>query len=102
MSLLVEHYWFAMHAYTNNLYLPRLFSQCLVPNQTLLICAALTWSNVEECVKWMVPLAMSIREVGSLAMKTFKRTHTDNHRLQTSHTNVAYLDWMGSFRYSRS
>ncbi|XP_010889714.2 G1/S-specific cyclin-E1 [Esox lucius] len=54
--------------------------------------SALKWSDVEECVRWMVPYAMSIREVGSSALKTFKGvTADDAHNIQT---HAAYLDWM--------
>ncbi|XP_038824908.1 G1/S-specific cyclin-E1-like [Salvelinus namaycush] len=54
--------------------------------------SALKWSDVEECVRWMVPFAMSIREVGSSALRTFKGIPADDmHNIQT---HAAYLDWM--------
>ncbi|XP_029497185.2 G1/S-specific cyclin-E1-like [Oncorhynchus nerka] len=54
--------------------------------------SALKWSDVEECVRWMVPFAMSIREVGSSALRTFKGIAADDmHNIQT---HAAYLDWM--------
>lgn len=64
------------------------------PNQIpfVLICAALKWSDLEECVRWMVPFAMSIREVGSSALRPFKGIPADDmHNIQT---HAAYLDWM--------
>lgn len=64
------------------------------PNQTpfVLLCAALKWLDVEACVRWMVPFAMSIREVGSSALRTFKGIPADDmHNIQT---HAAYLDWM--------
>lgn len=72
--------------------LPRVFF--FSPNQIpfVLICAALKWSDLEECVRWMVPFAMSIREVGSSALRTFKGIPADDmHNIQT---HAAYLDWM--------
>ncbi|XP_041728368.1 G1/S-specific cyclin-E1 [Coregonus clupeaformis] len=54
--------------------------------------SALKWSDVEECVRWMVPFAMSIREVGSSALRDFKGIPADDmHNIQT---HAAYLDWM--------
>jgi len=46
-------------------------------------------------VRWMVPFAMSIREAGSSALKTFKGIAADDmHNIQT---HVAYLEWLVSF-----
>jgi len=43
----------------------------------------------------MVPFAMSIREAGSSALKTFKGIAADDmHNIQT---HVAYLEWLVSF-----
>ncbi|KAJ7985878.1 hypothetical protein DPEC_G00345030 [Dallia pectoralis] len=54
--------------------------------------SALKWSDVEQCVRWMVPFAMSIREVGSSTLKSFKGVPAeDSHNIQT---HAAYLDWM--------
>uniref|UniRef100_A0A674A458 Cyclin E1 n=1 Tax=Salmo trutta TaxID=8032 RepID=A0A674A458_SALTR len=56
--------------------------------------SALKWSDLEECVRWMVPFAMSIREVGSSALRTFKGIPADDmHNIQT---HAAYLDWMAT------
>ncbi|XP_064168964.1 G1/S-specific cyclin-E1 [Anguilla rostrata] len=50
------------------------------------------WSDMERCVKWMVPFAMSIREVGSSGLKTFKGISVDDlHNIQT---HAPYLDWL--------
>lgn len=55
----------------------------------------LKWCDLEECVRWMVPFAMSIREAGSSALKTFKGIAADDmHNIQT---HVAYLEWLVSF-----
>ncbi|XP_062845781.1 G1/S-specific cyclin-E1 [Trichomycterus rosablanca] len=54
--------------------------------------SGLKWSDVESCVRWMVPFAMAIREVGSSTLKTFKGIPADDtHNIQT---HVAYLDWL--------
>ncbi|XP_036391501.1 G1/S-specific cyclin-E1 [Megalops cyprinoides] len=50
------------------------------------------WSDMEQCVKWMVPFAMSIREMGSSGLKTFKGISADDmHNIQT---HAPYLDWL--------
>lgn len=57
----------------------------------------LKWCDLEQCVKWMVPFAMSIREVGSSALRTFKGIAADDmHNIQT---HVAYLEWLVSFSF---
>ncbi|XP_066513222.1 G1/S-specific cyclin-E1-like [Hoplias malabaricus] len=54
--------------------------------------SGLKWSDVERCVRWMVPFAMAIREVGSSPLKTFKGvSEDDRHNIQT---HAPYLDWM--------
>ncbi|XP_037390536.1 G1/S-specific cyclin-E1 [Pygocentrus nattereri] len=51
------------------------------------------WSDVERCVRWMVPFAMSIREAGSSSLKTFKGIpQDDTHNIQT---HAPYLDRLG-------
>ncbi|TRY60616.1 hypothetical protein DNTS_014007 [Danionella cerebrum] len=55
--------------------------------------SGLKWSDLEKCVKWMVPFAMSIREAGSSPLKTFKGIPEDDmHNIQP---HVPYLDWLG-------
>ncbi|KAI4898642.1 hypothetical protein NFI96_025998 [Prochilodus magdalenae] len=55
--------------------------------------SGLKWSDVERCVKWMVPFAMSIREVGSSSLKAFKGIPEDDaHNIQT---HASYLEWLG-------
>ncbi|KAG1955638.1 G1/S-specific cyclin-E1 [Pimephales promelas] len=55
--------------------------------------SGLKWCDLEQCVRWMVPFAMSIREAGSSALKTFKGIAADDmHNIQT---HVAYLEWLG-------
>ncbi|XP_057200630.1 G1/S-specific cyclin-E1 [Triplophysa rosa] len=52
--------------------------------------SGLKWCDLGECVKWMVPFAMSIREAGSSTLKTFKGIEADDmHNIQT---HVSYLD----------
>lgn len=42
------------------------------------------WCEIEECVKWMVPFAMAIREVGSSKLKHFRGiAPEDLHNIQT-------------------
>ncbi|KTG06561.1 hypothetical protein cypCar_00010134 [Cyprinus carpio] len=53
----------------------------------------LKWCDLEECVRWMVPFAMSIREAGSSSLKTFKGIAADDmHNIQT---HVPYMEWLG-------
>nr|XP_015224063.1 PREDICTED: G1/S-specific cyclin-E1 [Lepisosteus oculatus] len=48
--------------------------------------------DLEPCVKWMVPFAMSIREVGSSELKKFKGIAADDlHNIQT---HAALLEWL--------
>ncbi|XP_012670391.1 G1/S-specific cyclin-E1 [Clupea harengus] len=55
--------------------------------------SGLEWSDLEKCVRWMVPFAMSIREMGSSGLKTFKGVSPeDMHNIQT---HAAYLEWLG-------
>uniref|UniRef100_A0A3B4BAU1 Uncharacterized protein n=1 Tax=Periophthalmus magnuspinnatus TaxID=409849 RepID=A0A3B4BAU1_9GOBI len=47
---------------------------------------------VEECVRWMVPFAMALRENSARPMKTFMGISADNmHNIQT---HMAYLTWL--------
>lgn len=55
-------------------------------------CAALKRVEVEECVRWMVPFAMALREVGSSPMKTFPGISADDmHNIQT---HAPYVTWL--------
>ncbi|MGH0150199.1 UNVERIFIED_CONTAM: hypothetical protein FKN15_021162, partial [Acipenser sinensis] len=52
------------------------------------------WRDIEECVRWMVPFAMSIREVGSSGLKKFKGiSPEDTHNIQT---HSVLLEWLVS------
>ncbi|KAG7239627.1 hypothetical protein INR49_028779 [Caranx melampygus] len=54
--------------------------------------SALKWVEIEECVRWMVPFAMALREVGGLPMKTFPGIPTDDmHNIQS---HAPYLTWL--------
>lgn len=54
--------------------------------------AALKRVEVEECVRWMVPFAMALREVGGTPMKTFTGISADDmHNIQT---HAPYLTWL--------
>lgn len=49
-------------------------------------------SDVEGCVRWMVPFAMALRETSSSSMKTFPGIPADDvHNIQT---HVAYMAWL--------
>lgn len=51
------------------------------------------WREVEECVKWMVPFAMAIREVGSSKLKHFRGVAPeDMHNIQTHINGLDLLD----------
>ncbi|KAM3876879.1 G1/S-specific cyclin-E1 [Diretmus argenteus] len=54
--------------------------------------SALKRVEVEECVRWMVPFAMALREVGGTPMKTFVGIPADDmHNIQN---HAAYLTWL--------
>uniref|UniRef100_A0A3Q2X5U9 Cyclin E1 n=1 Tax=Haplochromis burtoni TaxID=8153 RepID=A0A3Q2X5U9_HAPBU len=54
--------------------------------------SALKRVEVEECVRWMVPFAMALREVGSSPMKTFPGISADDmHNIQT---HAPYVTWL--------
>ncbi|XP_069565971.1 G1/S-specific cyclin-E1 [Brachyistius frenatus] len=54
--------------------------------------SALKRVEVEECVRWMAPFAMALREVGGSPMKTFTGIPADDmHNIQT---HAAYLTWL--------
>ncbi|XP_067105210.1 G1/S-specific cyclin-E1 [Osmerus mordax] len=49
-------------------------------------------SEVEGCVRWMVPFAMALRQGGSATMKTFQGILADDmHNIQT---HVDYMQWL--------
>uniref|UniRef100_A0A3Q0RGR3 Cyclin E1 n=1 Tax=Amphilophus citrinellus TaxID=61819 RepID=A0A3Q0RGR3_AMPCI len=54
--------------------------------------SALKRAELEECVRWMVPFAMALREVGSSPMKTFLGIPADDmHNIQT---HAPYMTWL--------
>uniref|UniRef100_A0A8D3AQS0 Cyclin E1 n=1 Tax=Scophthalmus maximus TaxID=52904 RepID=A0A8D3AQS0_SCOMX len=56
--------------------------------------SALKRVEVEECVRWMVPFAMALREVGGLPMKTFTGIPADDmHNIQS---HASFLTWLVS------
>ncbi|XP_028257309.1 G1/S-specific cyclin-E1 isoform X2 [Parambassis ranga] len=54
--------------------------------------SALKRLEVEECVRWMVPFAMALRESGGSAKKSFAGIPEDDmHNIQT---HTSYLTWL--------
>ncbi|XP_049573597.1 G1/S-specific cyclin-E1 [Syngnathus scovelli] len=54
--------------------------------------SALKRAELEECVRWMVPFAMALRESGGSPMKTFAAVAAeDMHNIQTY---APYLTWL--------
>ncbi|XP_068597932.1 G1/S-specific cyclin-E1 [Brachionichthys hirsutus] len=54
--------------------------------------SALNRVEVEPCVRWMVPFAMALREVGRSPMKTFRGIPADDvHNIQT---HASYMRWL--------
>ncbi|XP_015745149.1 G1/S-specific cyclin-E1 [Python bivittatus] len=50
-------------------------------------------SDIEKCVKWMVPFAMAIKEVGSSVLKHFKGVPAEDlHNIQTHINTFDLLD----------
>ncbi|KAK7811880.1 hypothetical protein U0070_024143 [Myodes glareolus] len=51
------------------------------------------WCDIEKCVKWMVPFAMVIREMGSSKLKHFRGVPMeDSHNIQTHTNSLDLLD----------
>nr|XP_033798082.1 G1/S-specific cyclin-E1 [Geotrypetes seraphini] len=51
------------------------------------------WNEMEECVRWMVPFAMTIREVGSSKLKYFRGiAPEDMHNIQPHINGLDLLD----------
>uniref|UniRef100_A0A2K5DJY7 Cyclin C-terminal domain-containing protein n=1 Tax=Aotus nancymaae TaxID=37293 RepID=A0A2K5DJY7_AOTNA len=51
------------------------------------------WCDIENCVKWMVPFAMVIREMGTSKRKHFRRVaDEDVHNIQTHRDSWDLLD----------
>ncbi|KAM4743810.1 G1/S-specific cyclin-E1 isoform 2-T4 [Anableps anableps] len=60
--------------------------------------SALKKVEVEECVRWMVPFAMVLREVGGSRMKTFAGIPADDmHNIQSHSSYLALLDKAHSY-----
>ena len=54
--------------------------------------AALKRVEVEECVRWMVPFAIALQEVGGSSMRTFTGISADDmHNIQT---HASYITWL--------
>uniref|UniRef100_A0A3Q2EGV1 G2/mitotic-specific cyclin-B2 n=1 Tax=Cyprinodon variegatus TaxID=28743 RepID=A0A3Q2EGV1_CYPVA len=67
-----------------------------MPFQIFIICQPLIKSlkrvEVEECVRWMVPFAMALREAGGSQMKIFAGIPADDmHNIQR---HASYLTWL--------
>ncbi|XP_067905450.1 G1/S-specific cyclin-E1 isoform X2 [Heterodontus francisci] len=51
------------------------------------------WSEIEGCVKWMVPFAVALREVGNIKLKNLKGVcPEDVHNIQTHSNSLSLLD----------
>ncbi|XP_029702524.1 G1/S-specific cyclin-E1-like isoform X1 [Takifugu rubripes] len=60
--------------------------------------SALKRAELEECVRWMVPFAMALREVGGASLKSFPGIPEDDvHNIQTHASYMAWLFWMELF-----
>nr|XP_060644224.1 G1/S-specific cyclin-E1 isoform X2 [Anolis sagrei ordinatus] len=46
------------------------------------------FSDIEDCVKWMVPFAMVIKEAGSATMKQFRGVPAENLHIIQTHINT--------------
>ncbi|XP_028442070.1 G1/S-specific cyclin-E1 [Perca flavescens] len=61
--------------------------------------SALKRVEVEACVRWMVPFAMALREVGGSSMKTFTGIPADDmHNIQTHASYITWLDKASSYQ----
>ncbi|XP_041793744.1 G1/S-specific cyclin-E1 [Chelmon rostratus] len=61
--------------------------------------SALKRVEVEKCVRWMVPFAMALRELGGSRMRTFTGIPADDmHNIQTHASYIAWLDKAYSYQ----
>uniref|UniRef100_A0A8C4X685 Cyclin E1 n=1 Tax=Erpetoichthys calabaricus TaxID=27687 RepID=A0A8C4X685_ERPCA len=59
---------------------------------SLILGVSLSWKEVEDSVKWMVPFAMSVKEMGNTKLKCFKGIPMeDSHNIQTHSTLLGWL-----------
>ncbi|XP_060694070.1 G1/S-specific cyclin-E1 [Hemiscyllium ocellatum] len=65
------------------------FSSCELVHKV----SGFEWSEIEGCVKWMVPFAMALRELGSITLKHLKGVcPEDLHNIQTHSNSLLLLD----------
>uniref|UniRef100_UPI00398E517B G1/S-specific cyclin-E1 isoform X1 n=2 Tax=Pristiophorus japonicus TaxID=55135 RepID=UPI00398E517B len=65
------------------------FSSCELVHKV----SGFEWSEIEGCVKWMVPFAMALGEVGSLKLKNLKGVCLEDvHNIQTHSNGLSLLD----------
>ncbi|XP_078400491.1 G1/S-specific cyclin-E1 isoform X1 [Cetorhinus maximus] len=65
------------------------FSSCELVHKV----SGFEWSEIEGCVKWMVPFAMALREVGGIKLKNLKGVcPEDLHNIQTHSNSLSLLD----------
>ncbi|XP_051918672.1 G1/S-specific cyclin-E1 [Hippocampus zosterae] len=61
--------------------------------------SALKRAELEECVRWMVPFAVALRESGGSPMKTFSGVAAeDAHNIQTHAPYLTWLEKAASYR----
>ncbi|XP_069757818.1 G1/S-specific cyclin-E1 [Narcine bancroftii] len=65
------------------------FTSCAIVHKA----SGFEWSEIEGCVKWMIPFAMVLREAGSLKLKKLKGVCPENmHNIQTHSNCLSLLD----------
>ncbi|XP_038662543.1 G1/S-specific cyclin-E1 isoform X2 [Scyliorhinus canicula] len=65
------------------------FSSCELVHKV----SGFEWSEIEGCVKWMVPFAMALREMGSIKLKKLKGVWPEDlHNIQTHSNSLSLLD----------
>ncbi|XP_078257779.1 G1/S-specific cyclin-E1 [Rhinoraja longicauda] len=51
------------------------------------------WSEIEGCVKWMIPFAMALKEAGSIKRRNWKGIYPEEmHNIQTHSNSLVLLD----------
>ncbi|XP_056869153.1 G1/S-specific cyclin-E1 [Takifugu flavidus] len=61
--------------------------------------SALKRAELEECVRWMVPFAMALREVGGASLRSFPGIPEDDvHNIQIHASYMAWLDKAYSYQ----
>ena len=64
----------------------------VVPDQAVLSAVGLQWVDVAQCIQWMAPFAMVLRELGPVEVKFFSQVPSEStHNVQTHVIDLGLL-----------